>query len=181
MANLGFTFDPTEVPADEGGDFPLIPAGTGATMQFEETSLVMKDGAGNVVDHMEDAVKARLNYKVKILDGQHENRVIFGGMNIVNPNPDAQRIAQQELAAAFIATGTPPSDESNDLLYKPFFGVLKVETDKSGQYEPKNTVNWRKSRPVGQQTAKAATPIQQRQAVPAQPAAQNKPWKTRAA
>jgi hypothetical protein len=199
MANLGFTFDPNEVPEDEHGGFDLIPGGTTATMAIVKTEVTHKDADGNKLDpdQADFAVSSRMAYEAKILDGKYQGRPVWGGMNFRHPNQQAQQIGQQEMACAFTVTGNPPSDDSEVLHDIPFSGFVKIAKNKRTG-EERNEINWRRCKPVPAAPApqrqaaqtqqrqpaptqqRQPTPAQQRQAQPAQQAeASNLPWTNR--
>lgn len=151
MSDFGFEFDPNAVPEPEM--LPVIPANTRALMQITEAPVVHKSDDGEVVDDVRYASRSRLNYTVEVLDGPYQGRKVWGGVNFRHPTPLAQTMGQQDLAAMFRVTETPPAGDSDVLLYKPFLGVLKITKDKNGEYDDKNEVNWRKS-----QSASAGVP-----------------------
>ena len=156
MANLGDTFDPGQVPEDERSFDPL-PAGD-YNCQIVESDVVATKSGGDM-----------LKLTLEVIDGPYENRKVWDNLNIRNSNPDAQRIAHRALADLCAAVGVGAITDSDVLHFKPFVAQLKVETDKSGQYDPQNRVKKYKPRGAGgsstaQSTAasRPATQAQQR-------------------
>jgi hypothetical protein len=161
---FGFTFDASEVPESERGEFTPIPANTRVMMQITEADIVpTRSGQG-------------LKFTAEIVEGQYEKRKVWGFINVQNASEEAQKIGQRELADLCLAMGRPQVGATEDLLFAPFEATLGVKADKT--YGPKNIIK-RYHKPG--EVSRAAPQVQQRQAVPAQPATQNKPWKTRAA
>lgn len=166
MSQLGYTFNADEVPANERGEFEVIPANTRVTLQVTEADVVpTRSGKG-------------LKFTCQIVAGQYENRKIWGFINIENASAEAEKIGRRELADLCIAMGRPAIDETEDLLFAPFDATLGVKADKT--YGPKNVI--KRYHKLGEV---AAAPAQQARqpastAKPA-PAAQDKPWRTKAA
>ena len=63
---------------------------------------------------------AYLSLKMTVIDGPHAKRVLFTNLNVSNPNPIAQEIAQQQLSAICHATGVIQVNDSQELHGKPF-------------------------------------------------------------
>jgi hypothetical protein len=173
MANLGETFNPDEVPEDE---FEPIPAGDYLVQIVESEIGPTKSGNGQI-----------LKLTLEILSGEYERRRIWERINIVNQNPDAQRIAQQQLKKLCDALGTGPIQDSEELHFKPVNIHVEIRQDKSGQYGPQNVI--RKFWPAD--GAEPAKPVTQRQSAPAAAPAKaasaatgapgKRPWGNRAA
>ena len=68
----------------------------------------------------------RLNLTFKILDGDHEGRVFWQGLNISNPSAVAQEISRKELNSICKACGLEDVEDSDELLQIPLIVRLKV-------------------------------------------------------
>ena len=150
MAELG-NFDANDVPPAEV--FELLPAGRYEAMIVESELKPTKNNDGQ-----------RLVLVWQVVEGEHEGRKIFQGLNIDNPNEKAVAIAKRELSAICHATGKIKISDSEELHDIPCVIVLKVVPAK-GDFDAKNEIKG-----VEGLDAKAAT-TQTRQA-PAKPAAQ---------
>lgn len=128
MANLGQTFDPTEIPEDERS-FDLIPSGQYEAQIVESEIADTKRGDGKM-----------LNLTLEITSGQFERRKLWDRVNIVNPSAEAQRIGQRRLADYCEATGAGAIQDSEQLHYKPMLVTVGVDKDKTGEYPDKNKI-----------------------------------------
>jgi hypothetical protein len=165
MADLGNVFDPNEVPEDDR-NFEPLPAGEYVCQVIESDLEELKSGKG-------DALKLT----IEVIEGPHANRRLWDRLNIRHDNATAQSIAQRALADLCQAVGVGAIRDSEELHYKSFVARIAIETDKSGQYEPRNTVKRYKARAGKPPAAKAAQP--QRSAAAQRAAASStgaRPW-----
>lgn len=126
MASL--SFDASKVAPQEG--FTVIPAGS-YIAQIEESEIkATKSGTGQM-----------LKLKWRILDGQYKNRVVFGNLNIVNQNPEAEKIGQRQLSALCHAVGVLQLADTSQLHARPCKIKVKVRVDQSGKYDDQNEVS----------------------------------------
>jgi len=129
MAN--FQFNANDVPEDTRSFDPL-PAGE-YTMQVIDSEIRdTKAGTGQ-----------QLVLTLEVIDGPYANRRVWDRLNIVNQNPDAQRISERALADLCLAIGLAKITDSEMLHFKPFTGRVTITTDKSGQYGPQNRVRYK--------------------------------------
>jgi hypothetical protein len=129
MAN--FQFNANEVPEDTRSFDPL-PAGD-YTMQVIDSEIKdTKSGTGQ-----------QLVLTLEVIDGPYANRRVWDRLNIVNQNPDAQRISERALADLCLAVGLAKITDSEMLHFKPFTGRVSISVDKSGQYGPQNRVRYK--------------------------------------
>jgi hypothetical protein len=126
MASLGGRFDPAAVPESERGEFAPMPNGW-QPMQIIESDVV-DIARGNM-----------LKLTFEIVSGPFANRRVWGQYCIRHESEQAQAIAQRALADMFNATGTPPTEESEDLHFKPFMGRLRL-IPAEGEFKAKNEV-----------------------------------------
>jgi hypothetical protein len=161
------TFDPAAVEPSQG--FEALPAGSYLAHIIESEVKDTKAGTGE-----------RLNLTWEIIDGPHEKRRVWQGINIKNQSVKAQEIGQGELSAILRAMGSGPIEDSEDMHFKPVIIRLKVEKDQNGnlknevaKVEPANAAP--QPQPPRLATSNPA-PVQQ--ARPAQAAASGakKPW-----
>lgn len=173
MASLGTTFDPNEVPQDERSFEPL-PVGD-YNCQITDSEIIATRTGGEM-----------LKLTIEVIDGPYANRKIWDNLNIRNSNPTAQSIAHRTLADLCAACGTGPIADSEDLHFKPFVAVLKIEPERTvgdRTYDARNGVKRYKARGGQPPMGKAPAQAPQRQAVPqaARPsaAAPSRPWAAR--
>lgn len=125
MARLNLSLKDVQV--QTSSDYSLLPEGkytvvVGKT-EFKET----KTGGAAVV----------LGYK--IIEGEHEGKLIKDFVNIQNANPEASRIGLKRLKTVAFATGYESENiaDSDDLLnLQPFEVMVTVKDD--GQYKNNN-------------------------------------------
>ena len=95
----------------------------------------------------------------------HQGRVIFGNLNIENPNPTAERIGREQLGELMRAVGLGKVTDTDQLIGSVL--SIKVAIKESEQYGAKNEVKGFKgnggalptpSAPAAQATGKAAPP-----------------------
>jgi hypothetical protein len=134
MANLNGQYDPD---AGVPGSFEIFAAGP-QPMEFTETDIIpTKAGTGKL-----------LKYKLRITQGDLEDRLVFGQMNLQNPNPVATKIGQEEFRAAREVTGVLEPEDTQDLHFKEFVGYVKVtpaKTTNGTTYDAKNEIDWGKT------------------------------------
>lgn len=170
-----------------------------------DLSYVEKDSSYELVpvgDYLTEAVEVKitrsklgnrmLNAQFRIVSGQYENRRIFETYNIEHANTKVCEIALRQIKSWVLAVGLTGNerltmDLLNSLCGREFIASVKIEEDKTGQYEPKNRIRAYKPQmrqngsnhvtaaPAAyvqqQQTPPPVTPHQQRAA-----AASPRPW-----
>lgn len=171
--NVGYS-DVNQAP--ERQDFEPLPANT-YNMQIIEAAIApTADGTGK-----------RLTYKAEVLEGPYKGRKVFGGINIINKSPEAQKIGQAELgelAKALKMTQMPT--DTTQLIYQAFTAKVKIQqarTDKATgkSYDARNEIA--RFMPYGQgepaKSAPAASQSGGQTSTPAQPAtggSGRRPW-----
>lgn len=73
-----------------------------------------------------------LELTFEVLSGEYANRKVWERLNIVHENQTAQKIGQENLSALCRAMGIVQVNETDDLLWKPFYAALKVATYTKG-------------------------------------------------
>lgn len=125
MANLGTAFIADDMPS--GGSYEALPAGWyHANISGAEVKAT-KSGTGRYI-----AVK------YSITGPTHEGRVVFGNLNIENPNPKAEEIGRQQLRSLMEAIGLSKLTDSDQLIGGSLKIKLKIESDE--QYGDRNQV-----------------------------------------
>jgi len=152
MAELG-SFDPDAVSDDR----EIIAAGNYVAQVIESSLADTKAGTGKM-----------LKLTWEIIDGPLAKRRVWENLNIINPNPDAQAIAERALKRICGAVGhTGTLSDSEQLHFKPCEITVAIKPAE-GQYGESNQVKGYKAvgaagpatatRPGVGSSAKPATP-----------------------
>lgn len=157
MSLLNEAFNVNDLPQGDGGNFEPLPAGW-YTAKITQASLeTTKAGNGSYI-------KVRYD----ILGPTHQGRVVFGNLNISNPNPKAEEIGRQQLGDLMRAIGLSQVQDTDQLIGGEC--QIKLAVKKSEQYGDSNEVKgWRA---VEGGAAQAPQP----QAAPQQGAGTTPPW-----
>jgi len=158
MAQLNEVFDVNSMPKSERSYEPL-PAGwynvtiTGADLKQT------KAGTGEYIAVRYD-----------VAGPTHAGRVVFGNLNIKNPNPTAESIGRQQLGELMRAAGFAKVEDTDQLIG----GQLQIKLDirKSEQYGDSNDVKGFKSPASGSAMPTVASAAQ----APAASAKASPPW-----
>ena len=153
MAFLGQSYAVKDIPEQDG--FDPIPAGWYNARITEAEVKSTKAGTGSYV-------KVRYD----ITGPTHQGRVIYGNINLSNPNQQAEQIGIQQLGSLARAIGLEVISDSDQLINRDVQIKLSVKKDTSGQYNDSNDVKGFKavdgampSMPTASApTGKAATP-----------------------
>ncbi len=124
MAQLNFNTANQE----EMDDFSVVPVG-------EYNVQIVK----SEIKDTKDKTGKRLNFQFKILDGDYKGRILFTGLNIVNPNPTAVEISKKELTSICKACGKPEIQDTAELHNIPLTVKVKI-VPASGNYPEKNEI-----------------------------------------
>jgi len=130
MSQLTETYTEADLPADTG-DFAPLPAGW-YTADIESSELrETKAGTGKYI-----AVR------YKITGETHVGRVVFGNLNISNPNPKAESIGKQQLGSLMRAIGLASVTDTDQLIGGNC--GIKLSVTRSEQYGDGNDVkSWK--------------------------------------
>ena len=162
MAFLNETFEADNLP--QGNSYEALPAGwynvnvTGAELKNT------KAGNGQYIAVRYD-----------VTGPTHQGRVVFGNLNIKNPNPKAEEIGRQQLGELMRAIGLAKVTDTDQLIGGSL--QIKLEIRQQEGYEPSNDVKGYKSLNGSVPAASAASATAQ--AAAAAPAASGKaapPW-----
>ncbi len=122
MAQLGGTFDASQV--DPSQPHETLPPGDYRVQIVNSEMRATKTGTGQY-----------LWLEMDILDGPLAGRKLFDRLNLVNPNRQAEEIAQRTLSAICHAVGRMQVADSEELHFKPL--LVKVAVGKTGYNETK--------------------------------------------
>lgn len=155
MANLGQSFNAQDLPQSEQNYDP-IPAGWyDVTINSAELRNT-KAGNGQFIAVRYDVVGP-----------SHQGRVVWGNINIRNPNPKAEEIGHQQLGELMRAIGLTRVEDTDQLVGGAC--QIKVSVSQSEQYGASNEVKGFKANG----SAAPAAPANKAAA----PAAGTPPWK----
>jgi hypothetical protein len=126
MAFLSQPFDVSDLPKPSN-DFSPLPAGWySATISGAEIKQT-KAGTGEYIA-----------IKYSITGPTHQGRVIYGNLNIKNPNPKAEEIGRQQLGDIMRAIGLARVDDTDQLIGGSLSIKLDVKEDE--KYGERNEV-----------------------------------------
>ena len=108
----------------------------------------------------------------------HAGRVVYGNLNVSNPNPKAEEIGRQQLGELMRAIGLGVVQDTDQLIGGRL--SIKVSIRKSEQYGDSNDVKGFKALAGGAAPAAPSAPAPQPAAAPAPAAASAPPWAQRA-
>jgi len=121
MAYIG-SFDATNV--EPSAPIEILPPGKYPVQIVKSEMKDTKAGTGQL-----------LALEMEIIDGPAKGRRLWENLNLVNPNPQAQEIAQRTLSAICHAVGRLQVSDSEELHFKPMIATVEVEPegpDKNG-------------------------------------------------
>ena len=81
-----------------------------------------------------------INVKYTIIGPTHQGRMVFGMVNIKNPNPKAEEIGRQQLGEIMRAIGLSKVSDTDQLIGGSLSIKLKI-TPANGDYEASNNVS----------------------------------------
>jgi hypothetical protein len=136
MAKLGGTFDASGV--EPNAPLEALPPGDYIAQILQSEMRVTKAGTGQM-----------LWLDMEVLEGPDQGRHVYDQLNLINPNPTAEEIAQRTLSAICHAVGKLQVSDSEELHFLPM--VVRVAVRPNGCNEVKGY------KPV-QQAAAAVAP-----------------------
>jgi hypothetical protein len=146
MAKLGGTFDASGV--EPNAPLEALPPGDYKVQILQSEMRVTKAGTGQL-----------LWLDMEVLEGPLKGRHVYDQLNLINPNPTAEEIAQRTLSAICHAVGKLQVADSEELHFIPL--IVKLAVKPNGYNEVKGY------KPIKQVAAAgASTPA----VVPSQPA-----------
>lgn len=159
MAFLSESIDLNELPAKTVGSFEPLPAGWYTATITQAELKDTKAGTGQYI---------KLRYD--ITGPSHQGRIVFGNLNIQNPNPKAEEIGRADLGEIMRAIGLGKVTDTDQLIGGQLGIKLAIKED--AQYGASNEVKGYKS--LSGSVAPSATPA----AAPAPAAAKSAapPW-----
>jgi len=172
MANLGYTFDATQV--EPATPRELLPPGK-YVAQIVKSEMKSTNSGGGM-----------LELEFDIIEGEFQNRKLWDRLNLLNASAQAQEIAHRTLSAICHATGTLAVQDSEELHFKPMVVTVKVQPErtdpKSGKtYGPSNVISGyepiNRGTPPAAPAQRAAAPQQAAAQTSAKPATATPPWR----
>jgi len=161
MAEFAFTTDGIEE-ASDSKKYEVMPEGMYKAMITESELALTKAGTGEMIV---------LTWEIQ--EGPYASRRVWDRLNIKNPNPKAEEIAQRDLAAicrAFGKVGITDTEELHDKM-----AMIKIVVrPASGNYLESNEI--KAYAPVGPQAAPAPASQAGAVATPAATPSGKKPW-----
>jgi hypothetical protein len=127
MAFLSQSFAVDELPQGSGGNFEPLPAGW---YQATITSAELKKTKAGTGEY--------IAIRYDILGPTHQGRVVFGNLNIANPNQKAEEIGRQQLRELMVSIGINSVSDTDQLIGGSLSIKLDVKSDE--QYGDKNEV-----------------------------------------
>jgi hypothetical protein len=153
MAQLNETFSVDALPVSER-NFEPLPAGWYTTVVAGAEIKNTKAGTGQYI-----------SIRYDITGPSHQGRVVFGNLNIKNPNPKAEEIGRQQLGELMRAIGLSTVQDTDQLIGGQL--MIKLEVRESEQYGASNDVKGFKSNGSAPPTgAKVAPPAASGKAAP---------------
>ena len=171
MAQFQFQTDSVE---KRESNFELLPVGW-YTAQVTESEIVpLKSGNGQAI---------KLTFT--LLSDAYRGRKVWVRLNVRHTNPEAERIAQQQLRELCESIGLTRMSDTIELHNKPVQIKVKIRKDETGQYEDQNEVNGYKPASTvaapGFPQAQRSAPPAAAPSAPASSGAPIPPWQKRAA
>lgn len=159
MALLNQTFNAEELPQGNDGDFQPLPAGWYSVTINDAEIRTTKAGNGQYIAVRYD-----------VTGPTHQGRVVFGNINISNPNPKAEEIGHQQLGQLMRAIGLTQVSDTDQLIGGSL--EIKLAIRKSDEYGDSNDVKAFKA------IAGSSAPAPMQQQAPAAQSAptQRPPW-----
>lgn len=124
MAFLNETYDVNELPQGNG-NFEPIPAGWYEATIASADLKTTKAGNGQYIAVRYD-----------ITGPAHQGRVVFGNLNIRNPNPKAEEIGRQQLGELMRAIGLAKVTDTDELIGASIKVKVSIRTQEG--YDPTN-------------------------------------------
>jgi hypothetical protein len=122
MAKLGGTFDASSV--EPNAPLEALPPGDYKVQILQSEMRATKAGTGQI-----------LWLDMEVLEGSLKGRHLYDQLNLINPNPTAEEIAQRTLSAICHAVGKLQVSDSEELHFLPT--VVKVAVRPNGYNEVK--------------------------------------------
>ena len=162
MAFLNEEFNVNELPVGNG-HFEPLPAGWYSATISQSELKDTKAGNGQYI---------KLRYD--ITGPTHQGRVVFGNLNIKNPNPKAEEIGRQQLGDIMRAIGLAKVTDTDQLIGGEL--VIKLEIKQDETYGASNEVKGFKSASGSPAPAAAVIPAKAKSPAAAASTKAAPPW-----
>lgn len=157
MANLGFVANVEDLPQGNTGDFAPLPDGWYTATVADAEVRQTKAGTGSYI-----------SVRYAITGPTHQGRVVFGNLNVSNPNPKAEEIGRQQLGDLMRAIGLKTVQDSDQLIGG--HCQIKLVTRHQEGYEPSNEIKaWKAAEGASAMPAPSAPAASQSNAGSAPP------------
>jgi len=147
MANLGATFDAASV--EPNAPLDPLPPGEYRVQILQSEMRATKAGTGQL-----------LWLDMEVLEGPFQGRHIYDRLNLINPNPTAEEIAQRTLSAICHATGKLQVTDTEELHLQPLLARVVLQANGYNDVKGYKPVNGNKptnpTRPAPAAAAPAA-------------------------
>jgi hypothetical protein len=128
MAQLNEVFSTDDLPQGNTGEYTPLPDGWYSAHIAKAELCNTKAGTGQYI---------KLRYD--ITGPTHQGRVVFGNLNIRNPNPKAEEIGRQQLGDIMRAIGLAKVQDTDQLIGGSL--LIKLATKAAdGQYDASNEI-----------------------------------------
>lgn len=128
MAFLNETFSVDTLPQSSGGNFDPLPPGWYSVAIAGAELKTTSAGTGQYIAVRYD-----------VTGPTHQGRVVFGNLNIRNPNPKAEEIGRQQLGELMRAIGLASVQDTDQLIGNRLLIKLAIR-EASGGYDASNDV-----------------------------------------
>lgn len=119
-----FNFKVSDAPA-ESNDFGVLPAGRYSLVVLE-SSLELTKKAKEAND---PSLGQYVKVKLQVINGAYQNRYIWSNFNVVNSNPKAVEIGQQQFGNLISSCGLEEIGDTSELNEKVVSAEIKVTPD----------------------------------------------------
>lgn len=127
--------------------------------------------AGAEVKNTKAGTGQYIAIKYTVTGPTHQGRVVFGNLNIKNPNPKAEEIGRQQLGDLMRAIGIPKIKDTDQLIGGNL-SIKLIVKPADGQYDASNDIKGFKAISGATLPAPSATP----QSAPAPAPSATPPW-----
>jgi hypothetical protein len=120
-----FNFKVSDVPASTDNSFGPLPAGRYRLVILEADIHLTKRAKENNDPNLGQYVKAKL----QVASGQYQNRLVWQNFNVVNANPKAAEIGNQQFSNLVSSAGLLEIQDTSQLCGLVVDGEIKVTPD----------------------------------------------------
>lgn len=126
MAFLGKEYNAADMPQSEGGFDPIPDGWYDVTIVKADLKATQKGGE-------------MLNIRYDVTGPTHQGRVLFGGLNIRNANPTAEKIGLQQFGELMAACGLARVKDTDELIGRRLAVKVRTQPARDG-YDARNEI-----------------------------------------